>query len=221
MTDPPREPSTAAASIITYRMGGRSYPLRAAATCHVCQSIYRFEIETQIASGRTFANIIRHLPEDHDLEPGALKRHYDAGHMPMEIEAARRIVEERAIELGRHIEDGANDLVDQTILARTVMQRTFEGIVSGELEPTINDGIQAARLLEQMGINTEEVDQQAWVEAFMIYHETAQQYMDNAQFAAFGESLAANPILQALINQKETPAIEATVLSDEVDEGEN
>ncbi len=187
-----------AASVVTYRMGGRDYPLRSVAGCKVCESPFRTQAEQQIATGRTYAAIARSLPPEADLSAANVRAHWTAGHMPFQVEAVRRIFEQRAIETGRDIEAGVEEAVDQVTLARTVVHRAFERIASGEIQPTVSDGVAAAKLLHQMGVDDETLDRDLWVEAFMVYHDVARKVMSTEMFARFGRELAAHPVLRSL-----------------------
>lgn len=189
-------------SIVTYRVGGRSYPLKTNRNCKVCTSPHRFEIEEEIVAGRTYAKIVDHLPEGHDLTVGNVKNHYYNNHMPTEASMTRQIVERRAEQVGKRIEDAAESLVDGITLLETVVHKTFEGIAKGEIKPELLDGIRATRILAQLGMyDAAGLDQQAIMEAFMVYHEHAQENMTPEQFERFGEQLAENPVLKALASR--------------------
>lgn len=181
-----------------YRLGGREYPLRSAQGCKTCDSPHRLDVERQIAAGHSYASIARGLPDDAGLTPANVRAHFAAGHLPLQVEALRRIAEERAESIGRDIEGGVAGLVDQVVLARTVVQRAFERIAAGGVEPEVSDGIAAARLLHQMGVDDQQGDRDLWTEAFMVYHDVARRLMPPEMFARFGEELRVNPILLSL-----------------------
>jgi hypothetical protein len=189
---------TDAASVVTYRLGGQDYPLRAVAGCKVCESPERFQVEREIAVGRTYASIARGLDPELDLSAANIRSHWEGGHMPFQAEAVRRILEQRAVERSQDIDAGVNAVVDQVALARTVVHRTFERIALGVIEPTVSDGVAAAGLLHRMGVDDPEIDQDLWVEAFMVYHDVARRVMDADQFARFGRELSAHPVLRSL-----------------------
>jgi hypothetical protein len=128
-----------------------------------------------------------------------MRAHYRNGHMPLEIEASRRILENRAIERGLDIEKGVRELVDGVTLAETVVQKTYEAIQSGEIKVDVRDGLTAARLLEVFAPAESGADASVYAQAFMVYHETAQMLMSAEQFEEFGHRLASNPVLKALI----------------------
>jgi hypothetical protein len=194
-------PRQAAASIVTYRLGGRDYPLRSATGCKVCSSPARFTVESEIVRGATYTSIARSVG---NLTNQNVRNHFLAGHMPLEVEALRRLLERRAEEIGRDIDAGVDSLVDHVTLARTVVQRTYEGIASGDLNPSVAEGVAAARLLQQAGDGVEESDRATWVEAFMAYQDTARQVMGPEQFERFGAALGANPLLRALVDRHRT-----------------
>jgi hypothetical protein len=188
----------AAASIVTYRLGGENYTLHSAPGCLVCASPARLDIEMSIVRGNTYASIERHLPAGSGVSAHNIRSHYAAGHLPLQVEVMRRLLERRATEIGRDIQDGVDDLVDHVSLAREVVRATYERLASGELQVDVNDGIAAARLLAQIGDGEDSTDRAAWVEAFMAYHDTARSLMGPELFAQFQRSLSRNPVLQAL-----------------------
>lgn len=200
-------------SIISYRVGGREYPMKTNRQCKVCMSPHRFDIEEEIVSGRTYRKIVDHLPEGHDLTTRNIKDHYYNGHMPMAISATREIVERRAQQVGKRIEDSVESLIDGMTLAQTVIQKTFESIARGEQTPDIREGLAAAKLLAALGEYDEGgMDMSAITEAFMVYHEHAQEFMNPEQFERFGQALSANPVLKALASRYEGETVEGDVM---------
>lgn len=197
--------------MMAYRIGGNVYPRKFRSGCRVCSSPYRAEVEVAISAGQHYSTIAANLPEDAELRPDNLSAHFRGNHMPLRQAAIRRIVEDRQHELGQAIEDGVDQIADHVALARVVVQRSFELIAKGDLEPTVADGIAAAKILQQTGINDEDTDKAAYVEAFIVYMETAQQLMSPEQFAAFGQSLSTNSVLQGLTRRyqkRQTDALE-------------
>jgi hypothetical protein len=184
-----------------YRVGGHLYARQFKAGCRVCASPYRAEAEIAIAAGQHYTNIVENLPEDANLKATHLSAHFRSNHMPLRQAAVRRIIDDRASELGHAIEEGVDQIADHVALARVVVQRSFQGIADGTLEPTVADGIAAAKILQQSGVNDEEVDKAVYVEAFIQYMQTAQQIMNPEQFVAFGQSLSKNQTLRALVTR--------------------
>lgn len=210
MTEPSNQTGS---SIITYRVGGREYPMKTVRQCKVCRSPYRFDIEQAIVSGRTYRKIIEHLPEDHELTAENVKNHYLNGHLPMEVSVTREIVERRAQQVGKRIEDSAESLIDGMTLAQTVVQKTFEAIARGDQQPDIREGLAAAKLLAMLGeYDNGGMDVSAITEAFMVYHEHAQEFMSPEQFEKFGKALSNNPVLRALASRYDGEVVEGGVM---------
>lgn len=199
-------------SAITYRIGGREYPMRVQRNCKVCMSPHRFDIEEMLVGGRTYRKIVESLPadDDHGLTYENVKNHYLNGHLPTEHSATRQIVEARAQRVGKAVEDSVEQLVDGVSLAQVVVQKTFEAIAANEIAPDMKDGLAAAKFLADLGEYDEGgTDMLAVSEAFMAYHDTAQEVMSPEQFAAFGAMLASNPVLKALAAKYDGEEVEA------------
>lgn len=211
--------SAAARSIITYRIGGREYPLKSVRNCKVCMSPYRFDIEEAIVAGRVYKKIVDSLPDGHDLTVENVKKHYYNDHMPLSVSATREIVERRAQQVGKRIEDSIESLIDGKTLLDTVVQKTFEAVAAGEIKPELADGIRAARILAALGeFDQSGLDQHAIIEAFMVYQEQAQSVMTPEQFEEFGNLLEESPVLKALAARYEGETVAGEVTeSHEVD----
>lgn len=205
-------------SLITYRVGGREYPMRTNRRCKVCQSPYRFDIEEALVLGRTYRRIAEALPEDAELTKENIRNHYHNQHLPLDASVTREIVEARAAAVGKKIEDGVQSLVDGLTLAEVVVQKTFEAIARGELSPEIRDGMAAAKFLADLGQYEDGgADMGAITEAFIVYHEHAQEFMSPEQFQAFGEALDRNPVLKSLAAKYngEPETVQGEVVQDE------
>lgn len=209
-------------SAIIYRVGGREYPLKTNRQCRVCMSPHRFDIEDALINGRTYRKIVESLPEGHELVTANVKNHYLNGHLPLEQAATRQIIEARAERVGKSIEDAAQSLVDGLTLAEVVVQKTFEGIASGEIAPDLKDGLAAAKFLADFGEYDEDggTDMMAVSEAFMVYHDAAAEVMTPEQFAAFGEMLTTSPVLRALAAKYDGESVPGEVLDSHPDERE-
>jgi hypothetical protein len=202
------------ASIVMYRMGGREYPLRVAPNCKVCRSPHRFNIEQEIIAGRTYKTIEMALPDDADLSSANIRAHYTNGHLPLDAEVSRRLLDARAAARGLDIERTADSLVDGAALAEITIQKTYEAVARGEVKPTLAEALNAAKFLEVFAPSGGGLDEALLVEAFMVYQEEASKVMTGQQFEDFGRRLGANPTLQRLMAQ-ERERREGVVLEDE------
>lgn len=202
--------------IAGYRLGGKTYALKTVPQCAVCTSEYRLDIESAIAKGTPFLTIHREISlrdPDFAVTAQSLRTHYDRGHMPLGTEVVRRTLERRAKERGRDIEAAVDVAVDGVAFAELVLRRSVEMLAEGKIEPTMMDGLQAAKIVEQFAPHEQAAAESAYVEAFMIFHETAQQIMTESQFQEFGRRLGENEALRALLD-KYSGDDSATVVSD-------
>lgn len=193
-----------AASVISYRLGGRNYPLKTVAGCSVCFSSWRYEIEQHLIQGHPYRSIVESLfaqDASFDIRVSEIRGHYSNGHMPLQEALTRKIVERRAQERGMHLEEATESLVDGLAVAEVVVKQGFEALARGELRPSMKDVLVAAKMLEDYGQAGAGIDMDLMSEAFLIYHETAQRLMAPEVFAEFGRQLSENPVLQALISR--------------------
>lgn len=185
-----------------YSLGGRTYPMVTVSQCHTCQSPMRLDIEKMILTGTPYLRISRWteetLPEGQHLSANSVRHHFDRGHMPVEAEVVRQVLDRKATERGEDLERVVAPIVDGVGFAEIVLQKSVQRMANGEIEPSVADGLNAARIMEQFrefeAANSEEV----WVQAFIVYHELAQRIMTPSQFEQFGRELAASPVLRSL-----------------------
>lgn len=210
-------------SVAMISVGGENFPMRSSATCHTCQSPHRMFIENQLVRGRGYAAIAREIAE---MTPGPLPHptartladHVKNGHLPSPALTRRRIIENRAQEIGVNIL-GEDDLIDHVSFARLTLQRTQERILKGEIDPSVADGLNAAKFLHQVEATSPEgYDHESYEVAFRIFFETAQNYMSGADFQAFTGALSRDPILQALAAKQSGQTVEGEVDDDYRDE---
>lgn len=201
------------ASVMMVRVGGQDYPYRRVAACNVCNSPYRMSIERALLQGWSYKRIESHLDDvEHGPHPQpdwwSIRSHVTAEHMPLPSIARRKIIEKRAEEIGRNIEDDAELLLDTVSVNQTIIQRGFERLANGEIDPSMNDLMNALKLQlqidQQMGDKT---DSQAWRDAMMEMLSTARRIMPPELWQRFGAEMKDSPIISAL-QAKEHKAVE-------------
>lgn len=196
---PPTPATPATPPTMVQRMGGRDYPQTTQAGCHTCGHRLRVEIEEMLVVGATYASVSREMAhKDLPIPAQRVRFHYLAGHMDIRDEAMRVIAERRAERIGRSVSEGVASIVDGITLLETTVQRVYEGVATGQIAPTVRDGLAATKLLAEVGMYDQGLAQEDFVEAFRVYHTTAQQMMTAEQFSAYVASLDGNPILEAL-----------------------
>lgn len=188
-----------AASAMMYEVGGKSYPMRVCVQCKVCNSPYRVQIEDALIAGYGYAAIARSLPEDARINARNINVHRRQGHLPLNLAVRTELIAERVREAGERIEEAAVSVVDQVLLARTVVQRTFERIAAGEIEPDISDGLAAAKLLVQVGqYDGSDIDREGMVQIIAAYMEAVSAEVDPLSLARIGARLRGHPVLEKM-----------------------
>lgn len=190
-------------SVASYRLGGKTYPLKTSTECFTCQSPFRASVERAILRGYSYRTISDHLPADHAIPPRDLAHHVKSGHMPLAESVKRVIIEERAKELGRDVVEFEGNLADHITLARMVASRSFERMIDGDEEPTIDQGLRAADILARLGLGEAALDQEAAMGAFMLCITHAQAVMDAEQWSRYISALADDPELGVLSDRIE------------------
>lgn len=187
-------------SAVVYRVGGRYYPLRTESRCVVCNSEWRTEIETALLKGRSYRVIEEGLEEDSGVTRRNIREHVKNGHLPMEVVSRTALIEERAKEMGRNLEDHAGSVVDQVTLARTVVQRTFERMAEGSMDWSVSDALKAADLLQKHELyEGSGMDAEAIFTAFRRMMESTAAVVNDEQMRAIGENMRHDPILQGVL----------------------
>lgn len=196
------------------QVGDRAYHYRTIKNCKVCRSQYRMDIEKAVLSGLSYRKIYYQVSEgfgDHSAlgSPSyqGIISHVRKGHMPMPFSAQRTILEGRADELGRSIEEAEGFIMDSIGTLRAVAQRGFERMNSGEIQPTMTDLIAALRLESalsgsQEGGGTEET----WRQAFITYMEVVKANVSAELFQRIGEEMRGSPVMQQILDRQKAIA---------------
>lgn len=192
--------------VMLVRIGNHTYPAKQVTRCKTCQSKYRTQIEKGIIGGMTYASIISDLiePFDDHSPLGAptyqnVLTHVRRGHMPIPYATQRRIIEGRAREVGKSIEHGEQLIIDSVSVGRTIVQRGFELLNNGEIQPSMGDLMKALQLQQVVeGGKDGELDEETWREALITYMEIVQRNVAPDIFQRIGREMAASPVLQEI-----------------------
>lgn len=214
-------------SMVQVRIGNRIFDAVCERSCHTCTHPARMFIEERIIQNWSYRRIAQSFSGiDFEVEPGVMERmptigyssirnHFLRGHMPLQAATLRQLAERRANQIGSTYEQAAGQFVDQVVLAEAVVTRSYERLASGEIEPEVRDGLQAAKFLQDVNDRTQAgLDSEAWSQAMQIYFETARRFMPDEMWAQFTQTLTADPILRALARRMENP--EAEVVDGEI-----
>jgi hypothetical protein len=201
-------------SMVNTRIGGVDYPMRSLPNCKTCQDPNRLQIENDLIRGLSYNSISRSLD---GLPMGGLAHptgeqisdHVKKGHIPLGVSTQRRLIERRAKEIGRSIDDAEDTLIDMVTVNQMIVQKGFERLAEGVLDPDISDIIAASRFLQQVEQNAGGgIDENTWRDALMAYMETTRVFIPQDRWAEYGAAMNANPILKAMAKAAELKQIE-------------
>lgn len=200
--------------MVLVRVGNRTYPAKSVAQCRTCRSKYRSQIEQGLIGGMTYQSVMSELVDPFDDHsplgtPGyqSVLGHVNRGHMPVPFSAQRRILEQRATEIGRSVEKGEQLLLDSVSVSRTIVQRGFELMNTGELQPSMNDLMKALQLQATVEGGSGGMDEEAWREALIAYMEIVQRNVSAEVFRQIGKEMGESPVLQKIaLRRRDTVA---------------
>ncbi len=197
------------------QVGNRTYDIQDHRYCKVFRHPDRAEIERAVLQSYSYASVIKAYVEDGPPEARfteeTLRRHVHAGHMPIKETARRVMVEERAKELGRNINDYHAALADEVVYLRQALQQAYEHLPNQV--PTVRDGVAIARALAEVEALAESpMNQEAILKGFMVYMQATEAVI--GEFApgksrdameAIGRRLRADPVMRELLGRTERP----------------
>lgn len=195
-------------SMTMVRIGYDDYPLVNSYNCRTCQSPHRAFIENQLILGRSYRAIRREvekLPVGALPHPsiGGLSSHVRNNHMPLPAQTRRRIIERRAEQVGTALQS-EDDIVDYITVNEMILRRGWERMISGEIEPNMNDLAQAIAMRAKIeATSTEGYDTEVWQGTLMAYMEVAQRFIPPEVFQQYGRELSRHPIMKAIAARQE------------------
>jgi hypothetical protein len=121
--------------------------------------------------------------------------------MPFSMQ--RSIIEERAAEMGKNIEDAEELIIDSVTVQRTVIAKAYEMLSNGELVPSMGDLLKALQLQQTMEAGKGgDVAEETWREAFMEYMTIVQKIVPPELFQKIGVEMTRSPTLQAIASRR-------------------
>lgn len=187
-------------SLLTVKIGGREYPLRHVSTCRVCTSPFRLDIERALVAGHSYKNILSLLPDDEDRPSTSdMRKHVRDQHLPLPDIQKRALIERRAEQIGRSIEEGQEILVDYVGVNEMMIQQGFQDLQDGKIAMKASDLISALKLRHDIERTQEgTVSDEMWAEALMEYLSITKRILPPELWDRFGAELQGSPVLQAI-----------------------
>lgn len=206
--------------VMLVRVNGRDYPAKQVKQCRTCRSKYRTQIEQAVINGMTYRAILANVVEPYDDHshlgaPGyqSLQTHVVKKHMPLPFSTQRRIIEDRAIELGKSVEEGEALLVDTITIHRALVEQGFRRLNNGDIHVGMSDLIKVLQLQQatETGRDTG-MDEDLWRDALMEYMSIVRRNVTSDVLQRIGRELAESPILQR-INQGQRRTVSGEIAS--------
>jgi len=138
-------------SLVTVDVGGQSYPYKTEPPCHVCTDNNRLENETALAQGRSYKRIVELFADSDAVTPRSLQGHLENGHMPVRAAAVQAVARARSAELTEALEPVIQETAIELAFAHAVLDRVRARVQAAEVEPTVRDGLAAAKLIADSG----------------------------------------------------------------------
>ena len=197
-------------SAITVRLGGRTYLLRSAPGCSICQHPNRLDIDRAIIKGYSTTTIAKSCPPNRSgkpVSPESLRHHIDRGHLPMSELVKRARAEAIAVEMGTDLETFEGSLANSVLLVNEVERMAMEAIAEGRLEPTVAEALKAVEIKERyFSEKGDQATAEQWAEAAMALVSSALSVFRDIEAgaipasyssmsAALGRAMADHPVL--------------------------
>lgn len=187
------------------QVGGRKFPVKHDPRCGVCTSPYRLDIERALVAGYAYNRIRESLPDEEGVSKPSvqtMKNHVGNMHVPLPEFQKRAIVEKRAKELGKSIEEGQDMLIDYMGVNEMLIQHGFEALQDGRINMKASDLIGALKFQHEIEQSQQgSVDDEVWAEALMEYLRIAKSLMPEDMWNQFGGELQNSQILIAIANK--------------------
>lgn len=211
--------------------GNRLYETkRSVPQCHTCQSPYRDQIEEGISSGLSAPTILGHLKpfvsiagEDPIEFPSAesIAMHRKNRHLSLTDELRQAMMDQHRQAIGDNLAEDSDIVVDKTLVARMIVQRGYEMLRDGTVEPSVGEVIAAARLLQQVDRDMEgDLDVQIWRDVLMVHMDTASKYIPMDMLPAYGRDIEQHPIMVALREKLDQQRMLSAGKIAEIEDGE-
>jgi hypothetical protein len=170
-------------SLVSFEVAGESYPWVTESRCRLCNSDRRLEVERLICQGRSYKAIITDLDLEGVLTDRNLREHMINRHLPVQAAAARHVAREQGEIVAEVIQPMIQGVAAHLSFAHSVVDRVRARMESGDAEPTLRDGIAAARFIAEVESVTGPNDLAEWKHAYMALLEDITEIVTTEQKA--------------------------------------
>lgn len=194
-------------SLATTAIAGRNLPTVVEPRCRICKCADRTWIERQLVRGMPVRAISAHLNPRSSLHSTyssaeglrtAIARHRDRGHLSIDDEMRRRIVDDEIRQMGMDPDAMAGSLITEMGLLKEVVRATYSDIADGTLRPKVSDGLTAAKMLHDAKSPTEGVDREVLLAGIMAVGRIVSRHVDSDAARKIKAEMKADPDLWAV-----------------------
>lgn len=146
--------------LLSEEIDGIVYSYRRESRCRVCNADEdtRKLIDTLLLYPKSYREVLRLVTPLLEAKQVAQKerptyasiRVHQQRHLPFEKLAIREIVERRAKERGKDVLDGVQRLLTAEAFYETVVQKTWNRLVDGNIQPSLFEGMAAMKVLHSL-----------------------------------------------------------------------
>jgi hypothetical protein len=185
-------------SLASVEVGGQSFPYKIESRCRVCSSRRRLDVERALVKGMTYQHIAETFGEPGGINARGVRAHVERGHVPLNAPAVLAVARARSDEVSEVISPLIQSAAANIGFAHAVVDRVRIRLESGEVQPSVRDGLAAMRLIAECEARSGSADVSEWQSEFVGLLDAVKAIMTTAQF----DDLAAR--LNARNRERET-----------------
>jgi len=206
-------------SIVQIKVGNVVRDMVYEPRCKVCNHPSRFSIEEKLLMGYRYSEIARSMSDLRNQKPDGeietwpelearnIKNHYQQGHVPLDSEMMAEFSRRRAEELGIEYEEAMVPVVDHVVVQKAVVQKGYDALVKGEIQPDVKDMLAASKLLgdrEKELANNSSVEE--WQEFMTLYFQAVRSVVGQDQWQQIVRAIQNHPVMRAMDARRQIEA---------------
>jgi hypothetical protein len=178
-------------SLASIDVGGQTFPYKTESRCRVCSSRRRLDVERALVKGMTYAHIAETFGEPGGINARGVKTHVQRGHVPLNAPAVLAVAKARSDEVIEVITPLIRGAAANLSFAHAVVDRVRVRMESGEVQPSVRDGLAAMKLIMECEAGSGPADVGEWQSEFIAVFDVVKEIMTPEQFAEMGDRLDA------------------------------
>ena len=169
-------------SLASVEVGGESFPYKTEPRCRVCSSTDRLDIERALVKGLTYERIADLFGQSGPVNARGVRNHVERGHVPINAPAVLAVAKARSEEVTEAISPLIRGAAANLSFAHAVVDRVRARLASGDVEPSVKDGLAAMRLITECEAGAGPADADEWQSEFIALLDAVREVMTPGQF---------------------------------------